>query len=167
MGLQWDGTRSKASPFKVEMHRRLWWNIRSFEHRRAEEHGVDPSTMSYASDTKLPLNINDADLDEDAMEVPKARTGCTDMTFCLVIFEITASIPWISHPPEHLAGYDELEYNSEIEMKEKVIDDCRNHLKLKYLQFCDGSRPLDWMTIIFAKLALVSQLLSGLSDIIC
>ena len=158
MNLHVDGSKFNFSPFEVEMRRRLWWNIRTFEHRCAEEHGLDPSAVKYTSNTKLPLNINDADLDPDTVEPPEPRMGCTDMTFCLVTFEIILSIPWINQPPGGMGAHAGFEFNALIEEKENMVEECHHRLQLKYIQFCDSSRRLDWMTSMFTNLALVSLL---------
>lgn len=158
MNLHVDGSKFNISPFEVEMRRRLWWNILTLAHRCAEEHGLDPSAVKNNT-TKIPLNLNDSDLDPDAVELPQPRTGCTDMTFCLVTFEIIQSIPWINHPGG-LGAPARFEFSTFVEQKENMVEECNLRLQLKYLQFCDSSRRLDWMTVMFTKLALVSLFIS-------
>ena len=36
----------------------------------------------------MPLNINDEDLDPAMTQLPAERRGCTDMSFCLIRFEV-------------------------------------------------------------------------------
>jgi len=58
--------------------------------RSAEDHGLavgaahDPTT-----DTRFPLNVNDADLDPSMHELPRASEGWTEMTLPLLMCEIS------------------------------------------------------------------------------
>lgn len=160
MDLHRDGTQFGLSPFEVEMRRRLWWKLRSLQHRCAEENGMSPPRLSFPADTKLPLCINDMDIDPETAEFPMPRTGCTSMTIVLMAFEITAAVSSISLTPTPTT-HDDFEHQSWIEQKERQIEGCHNRLNSRYLQYCDSSRPLDRMTMIYTKLAIVSDTRHG------
>jgi hypothetical protein len=89
LGLHRDGTHlGNLTPYEIEMRRRLWWMLCALDIRASEDQGTDYTITLDTCDTKLPLNINDADIEPDTTQMPLAREGVTDMTLTLVTFEI-------------------------------------------------------------------------------
>lgn len=88
IGLHQDGQPLGLSVFETEMRRRLWWQIRMLDIRAAEDFATDPTITEISSDTQMPLNINDTDLNVTSETYPKRRTGLSDMTFSLIRYEI-------------------------------------------------------------------------------
>src|SRR5690242_19811923 len=86
-GLHRDGTALGLSAFETEMRRRLWWYIVTLDERLTELAGSESSSFRF-TDTALPSNVNDADLEPDMPKLPRERTGASEMTFCLVKYEI-------------------------------------------------------------------------------
>ncbi|KAK1141073.1 hypothetical protein N8T08_009647 [Aspergillus melleus] len=88
LGLQREGAHFKhLAPYEIEMRRRAWWALCLIDVRASEDQGTD-YTIAYGSfDTKLPLNLNDADFGPETTEMPPAREGLTDMTLPLVSYE--------------------------------------------------------------------------------
>jgi hypothetical protein len=85
MGLHRDGTTFNLSPFETEMRRRIWHNVCLMDHRSTEYHGYEPIVADEtAFDTRLPLNVNDAEISPDMTELPPESDGATDMTLLLV-----------------------------------------------------------------------------------
>jgi hypothetical protein len=81
LGLHRDGSHyANLSPFKQEMRRRLWWHAIMLEGRAMEDRTFDPRIYDFMADTKLPSNLNDADLTIDMKELPESKLGCTDIT---------------------------------------------------------------------------------------
>lgn len=70
------------------MRRRTWCVVIVLDVRASEDQGMDNSITAGSFDTKLPVNINDTDIEPEMTEMPKGREGVTDMTFPLVSFEI-------------------------------------------------------------------------------
>ncbi|KAH6631602.1 fungal-specific transcription factor domain-containing protein [Chaetomium tenue] len=92
LGLHRDGSQSDMSPFEAEQRRRLWWQIVVFDKRIAEITGSTVTALtSCAVDTRLPLNINDADLNVHAKDQPGPYGGPTEMVFCLTRIELTVA----------------------------------------------------------------------------
>lgn len=56
--------------------------------RASEDQGMEYTIPLGSFDTKLPLNINDTDIEPNAVQMPTEREGITDMTFPLVSAEI-------------------------------------------------------------------------------
>jgi len=82
LGLQRDGAHLKhLTPFEMEMRRRVWWAVCMLDVRASEDQGTDLTIPSGSFDTKVPLNINDADINPRTKEMPTQRDGMTDMSF--------------------------------------------------------------------------------------
>ncbi|KIW90678.1 uncharacterized protein Z519_08461 [Cladophialophora bantiana CBS 173.52] len=85
LGLQRDGAHLKhLTPFEIEMRRRLWWTLCRLDLRASEDQGTDLGIAKSSFDTKIPLNINDADIDPESQLMPTERYGVTDMTFARI-----------------------------------------------------------------------------------
>lgn len=89
VGLHRDGTSLKLPVFEVEMRRRLWFNIILLEVRAAELSGMRASGAPEAWDTKVPSNVNDADLSRNMIQFPLAHYEPTEMVMSLVRCELT------------------------------------------------------------------------------
>ncbi|KAK5165795.1 uncharacterized protein LTR77_008718 [Saxophila tyrrhenica] len=153
LGVHRDGTHFGLPPFEIEMRRRLWWQVCILDTRASEDHGCDPTIMEQSFDTKMPLNVNDVDIGPDMKEFPLERTGCTDMSFCLIRFEVANTFRRINYvppgPPRQCKEY----YKSiTLQDKETWITECHNRLEERYLKHCDMSVPLFWVTATVARL---------------
>lgn len=82
LGLQRDGAHFEhLTPFEIEMRRKVWWAVCMLDVRASEDQGTDLTITSGSFDTKIPLNINDADISPETKEMPTERDGVTDMSF--------------------------------------------------------------------------------------
>ena len=142
LGIHRDGTNFGLNPFETEMRRRLWWHISILDTRSSEDHGTDPTFSEQFYDTRLPLNINDDDIYPDMKESPTERVGCTEMTFCLLRFELSAVTRRLNFTAPGVDGPDGRKRT--LEEKEKLIDQCHQMIEEKYLQYCDMNIP--WVT---------------------
>ncbi|KAK5055180.1 hypothetical protein LTR84_012929 [Exophiala bonariae] len=151
LGIHRDGSNFDLNPFDTEMRRRLWWHISLLDSRSAEDHGTDPTFTEQFYDTKIPSNVNDEDIYPGMKEWPKERVGATEMTFCLIRFELGkfARENFFGQPSWPGRGPD-----LTLEEKEKLIDDCHRELEEKYLRHCDMSIPIYWVTATVARLIL-------------
>ncbi|KAI0140204.1 hypothetical protein GGR57DRAFT_509487 [Xylariaceae sp. FL1272] len=85
LGLQRDPSHFNIfTPFEAEMRRRVWWALLLLDVRSSEDQGTDFSIQYGSFDTRIPLNINDADIDPHATQTPVEREGITDMSLPLV-----------------------------------------------------------------------------------
>ncbi|KAJ5823202.1 Transcription factor [Penicillium robsamsonii] len=85
LGLHRDGTHfDYLSPYEIEMRRRVWWVMCMLDARASEDQGTDYTITRACFDTKLPLNLNDADLDPESKQTPQAHVGLTDMSIARV-----------------------------------------------------------------------------------
>lgn len=83
-----DGEILQLDPYETEMRRRLWWQIMIQDSKYAMLSGVTRSYQPFFWDTKLPSNINDADMFPGCSGTIKGREGPTEMAFVLVLAEI-------------------------------------------------------------------------------
>jgi hypothetical protein len=82
LGLHRDGAQFKhLTPFEVEIRRRVWWVVVLLDVRASEDQGTEITIKKGSFDTKLPLNVNDVDIDPTAEDAPTPRSGVTDVSF--------------------------------------------------------------------------------------
>ncbi|PFH59009.1 hypothetical protein XA68_12938 [Ophiocordyceps unilateralis] len=88
MGYHRDGELLNLDPFETEMRRRIWWQIAINDSKFAMLSGLRQTMLPLRWDTKMPLNLNDADMVPGSTESIAAREGPTEMAFCLMFNEI-------------------------------------------------------------------------------
>ena len=140
LGLQRNHTALGLSPFVSEMRRCLWWQICILDTRIAEENDMDPLICEHTFDTKLPANVNDADLDISMTQLVSEPHRRTEMLFTLARFEISYTARKLVFSAKSCVdnGYPNLspqEQNDLIESILEVLDE-------KYLRYCDSTIPI-------------------------
>ncbi|KAI1049175.1 hypothetical protein LB506_004658 [Fusarium annulatum] len=148
MGLHRDGTTFGLKPFDTELRRRLWWHICLLDMRSSEFHGYEPIVRGDMFDTKLPLNINDSDINPNMTESSEEHEGYTQMTFCLIRCEVMKAgwkVGYASPTPNSTAttarGDGEL-----------IVQELKSRLEECYLRYCDESVPFMLFTSKVAQL---------------
>lgn len=153
IGIHRDGSHFGLPPFEVEMRRRLWWQVCILDTRASEDHGCDPTIIEQAFDTKMPLNVNDIDIGPEMKDFPPERQGCTDISFCLIRFEVANTFRRINYvPPGPHRACSDFYASVTLQDKEKWIAECHQRLEERYLKHCDMSVPLFWVTATVARL---------------
>ncbi len=142
LGVHRDGTNFGLTPFETEMRRRLWWHISILDTRAAEDHGADPSYTEAFYDARLPSNINDEDISPETKDPPKARQGTTEMTFCLIRFELSGAARQLNFaaPGSGPAGYTKRPQKTLAE-RERIIEETHQRIEDRYLKYCDMTVP--------------------------
>ena len=80
LGLQRDGTHFEhLTPFEIEYRRRVWWGICMLDVRASEDQGTELTIVTGSFDTKIPLNINDADFGPETKQLPPERDSVQGM----------------------------------------------------------------------------------------
>ena len=152
LGLHRDGTLFSLPPFETEMRRRLWWQICLLDGRAGESTGVENSVLTQQFDTKLPLNINDSDLDPKMSDPPVEHNGVTDMIFSLLRYEVGYGLRSLHGGPSPHSVWHKLGSNClSSEEKLKFIDEFEARLQDKYLKHCNPEAPLDFVSITVAR----------------
>ncbi|KAF5615082.1 transcription factor [Fusarium tjaetaba] len=88
MGYHRDGDYLGLNAFETEMRRRMWWQIILQDAKNALVSGLSHSLLPSSWDTKMPQNVNDADLFPGSIEPVLPREGPTEMAFCLIGYQI-------------------------------------------------------------------------------
>jgi hypothetical protein len=171
LGIHRDGTHFGLPPFETEMRRRLWWHISILDNRSSEDHGTDPTFTEQFYDTKLPLNVNDEDIWPGMVDPPTPRLGATEMTFCLIRFELSVfnrrlnvTAPGVgigemrtgSRRPGEEEGGCSLR-DQTLQEKEDMIDRCHRRIEDRYLRHCDMNQPILWVSATVARLILAKM----------
>ncbi|KAI9742890.1 MAG: hypothetical protein M1818_003619 [Claussenomyces sp. TS43310] len=151
LGLHRDGAILGLSPFDTEMRRRLWWQICALDTRASEDYGSDPTILEASYDCKFPLNLNDSDICPNTTETPVPREGISDMTFCLIRYEICVLSRRLGFVPYRGPCHDAAKKRNLAE-KEKMICDLHEHLEITYLRYCNDAGPLFWVAATIARL---------------
>jgi hypothetical protein len=155
MGLHRDGTNFGLSPYETEMRRRIWWHICVLDLRSSEDHGYEPEIHDWSYDTKFPSNINDADITPDQAEAPTERTTSSDMTFCLLRCEMTIAV-------RKLHYHDPLGKGPALSalQKRQMVEATERHWHERYIDQCDITKPVDWVSATWAKMMLAKMWLA-------
>ncbi|EXJ86279.1 hypothetical protein A1O1_06649 [Capronia coronata CBS 617.96] len=153
LGIHRDGSHFGLGPFETEMRRRLWWYLSILDIRSAEDHGTDPAFAEQIYDTKLPLNYDDEDIYPGMKEYPPERPGATEMTFCLIRFELSTFSRRLNSMSSR--GEDgQSSPESTLMEKERLIDEYHRRVEEKYLRHCDMNVPIFWVAATVARLML-------------
>ena len=157
IGLQHDPDDSFSS-FEAEYRRRLWWHICGLESRGAEEGGARRSSIMEDSHVQLPSNLNDVDLDPDARERPKPRTGVTEVTFILLRWESVRMIEGLMEVKKrHKTESQSLDVDALKTDQKKVLDESKLRIETYYQRHLHTSRAYDWLCLRWIELMLVSN----------
>jgi hypothetical protein len=100
----------------------------------------------------MPLNVNDSDLDPSMTSFPEAKTGCTEMTFGLIRFEITTTLRRLQYIPPGPRKCNKFFGEMSLEKKENWIKECHQRLEDRYLKDCDMTVPLYWVIATVSRL---------------
>ncbi|OIW23815.1 hypothetical protein CONLIGDRAFT_657415 [Coniochaeta ligniaria NRRL 30616] len=163
IGLHRDGTNfPHLTPFEIEMRRRLFWSLLMLDLRSAEDQGTECIISDGSFDTQLPLNINDADIGPDSTEFPENREGSTDITFCLVRFEICNLARQMHQESTTVApNMTREETLKMLQERENSLLEVYNRLEVKYLRDSSAEEnPMYWVAgniarVIMAKMITV------------
>ena len=130
---------ANITPFKAEMRRRLWIFVRQADTIFSFQVGLPASVKSADTDTELPLNVFDSDLEENMTEAPSPRPASewTEISFLLIksritivfgrVVEATHSIH--SAPYETILSLDSELKNTYQSLPERILDKpAENHL---------------------------------------
>lgn len=135
LGLHRDGTKFGLSPFDTEMRRRLWWSLCVLDVRAAEDHASEPSIIDHTFDTELPLNIDDCELDPEATEAPVPKSELSEMTFCLIRFEICTLVKKLNLFSDSKISCPKIRPQLAVEDKERMIQEFAVRLEENYLKY--------------------------------
>ena len=150
MGLHHDRTSASLRPFEREMRLRLWWQILVLDCHTSEDRASDTVISVGSFDARLPLQVNDDDLDFSCPVEVKERKGFTDMTFCLVCHEISNTVKRLNYEPMGELSEPRSRFWRTWSNKADAVTNLQRRIEENYLQHLDLARPFHWMTRMVA-----------------
>lgn len=150
IGLHRDGSNFRhLTPFAVEMRRRAWWLLCVIDIRASEDQGTDFTITSGSFDTRLPLNINDADISPETVETPAERNDTlTDMSMALANFEM-------GNVTRRIMATKDDDGNSNLEGQSRLLDSFYQKMEQRYLGFTTPAGNIAyWVGVTIARLVI-------------
>ncbi|KAI2826221.1 transcriptional regulator family: Fungal Specific TF [Aspergillus niger] len=147
-GIHRDGQSLGLSPFDSEMRRRLWWHICLLDMVCSEDQGTDAQIQPGMFDTRLPHNIDGADLDPSLTELPPEKTGATDITLLIIQCDIISELNW---PNRRNGGARDAQSTAD---REPLVTTVANRLEDRFLQHLDINIPIQWVYAMIIRLTL-------------
>ncbi|KAF1962561.1 hypothetical protein CC80DRAFT_462740 [Byssothecium circinans] len=138
---------------EAEMRRRLWWAIVLFDFRLAQIAGEKPKIFLPTFSSRVPLNVNDAELRAEMKEPPPVHDQPTEAIYAVVrasigdfmrhtIFNLAYNAPELASLAR--VGMGPVPDGGEIVELERWIEQ-------KYLRFCNPENPLHFQTMWEAR----------------
>ena len=126
----WDdgGNFQDRSIYDVQLRRRLWWQIIWLDGRSHQASG-QKILFTDAINFPLPANLNDSDISPNMTEMPPIHKGPTEMTFCLIRYEMGKFLTEAGkklHSPQ-----------TSVPEKDEIIDAFEDLIEEKYLRYLD------------------------------
>jgi hypothetical protein len=161
MGLDRDGEFLGLCPFETEIRRRVWWLLKTHDHRAAELCGlskfrdldIGPHSPNW------PTNVNDEQLYPDMPSKPSEANSFTDMAFVAVRYELVrltaGRVTKFRQQGKNSSQWDrELALEGANVDMDEGLKEIEGFLETKYLRYCDPSQPLHLMTMLMARAAM-------------
>jgi hypothetical protein len=154
LGLQRDGTHFEhLSPFDIEMRRRVWWAVCNLDLRACEDQGTDLMITSDSFDTKIPLNINDADISPESSQMPAEREDVTDMSFTRI------NAGWCDITKKIMA-HGVKNSSSGLQEQTRLLSEIYQSYENAYLQYTTESDNIAcWVGVTIARLVMAKMTL--------
>jgi hypothetical protein len=104
----------RVSPFNQEMRRRIWATIVELDVQVALDRGMPPNVHPQDYDTVSPLNINDDEISENTVDLPRSRpveemTDCSFQVLSLRSLPLRLKICSVMNAPLITCTYDEIQ----------------------------------------------------------
>ncbi|CRG83371.1 hypothetical protein PISL3812_00722 [Talaromyces islandicus] len=166
-GLHRDGTNLGVSLFEMEMRRRLWWYVVTLDARLTEIIGGETS-LPKSMDASLPSNVNDDDLSPTMTYYSNIQIGASEMTFCLVRYEIARfQCERESSRSDHLSMPSRAIQPRVEGVERGSLSGLESLLEQKYLRFCDPVIPLQLLATTTARSTLCKLKQMAIHSISC
>ena len=154
LGLQRDGTHfTHLTPFEIEMRRKVWRLVCALDVRASEDQGTDLTIPSGSFDTRIPLNLNDEDIDPETKHMPTERDGVTDMSFARISFGMDDIVRQMMAPSvsDGVAG---------LEDQSRLLNEIYQNFEQGYCQYTTESGNIAyWVGVTIARLVVAKMTL--------
>lgn len=152
LGLHRDGSILNLSPYETELRRRMWWQLQALDLFLSVRSGATSMTLMADWDVKMPLNIEDSDLNDTTETLPEPRKGLTAMSYCLFGYEAIYQQRRIF---QSKSGKFNLSWSADPMLtpmlKESVIAQLEEKFNEKFLRFCDPIKPIQNLLQLLAR----------------
>lgn len=154
MHLDNESNNSKFNVVDAELRRRLWWSLVAFDGRICEMSDCKVGALTPTWDCKIPLNVNDFDLQPDMKTAPLVHEKPTEAVFAVVRSELDE---FIRHSEYYLDfTCPALKAIVKSRQPSTVPDSGRltaleEKIGEKYLRFCNPENPLHLLTIVWTR----------------
>lgn len=128
--------------------------------RACEERGSDPVILPGSFNTRMPLNINDADLSPEATELPIERHEFTEMTKSRISHVVWDYAIRVGYEQPVQVGEEKLAPKCSFEERETILNNLEKEFESQILVYCEASNPLAWTTSVIARLIMARVRLS-------
>ena len=154
LGLHRDGSHfDHLTPYEVEIRRRVWWSVCILDVQASEDQAMELTITRGSFDTKLPLNIKDADIEPQTRKLPIERQCLTDMTFLVVTSEICDVVQRLMAPA---AGDGKLGPGEQ----HNLLNEIYERLNRSYLQYSTGTESvIYWFMVICTRITVAKMTL--------
>ncbi|KAE8379202.1 fungal-specific transcription factor domain-containing protein [Aspergillus bertholletiae] len=148
IGLHRDGAQLGLSIFETEMRRRLWRQLSILDVTTAHSSGITSLHPYFSVDVLPPSNVNDSELDPRMTDMLRVHQGATEMIFVLARSEFGEWMRRWSKAGGETHGSRDFWASSSFsdEAKDQAVDELNHAFESKFLQYCDKSIPLHYMT---------------------
>lgn len=144
LGLHRDGTALNLSPYETEKRRRIWWLLQHQDMASGVMTGSASLTLMADWDVRLPLNIEDSDINPQMTIPPPERQGITAMSYCLwTYYLIEQQRSFRRTDGSRVAFLWIVDQSLSREQREAFICQIENGANRRFIQYCDPIRPID------------------------
>ncbi|KAH7047534.1 fungal-specific transcription factor domain-containing protein, partial [Macrophomina phaseolina] len=144
LNLHRDGSVTGFSPFDTEIRRRLWWQIAVLDIRACEDRGSFPLIDHNLCSTRMPLNINDDDINPSMRTAPAERIGCTDVSFSRLCQEASMMAPRFFSPVPANVDDEQKREHWQTQIQQEV-ERFKERLHHKFLVHCSAAVPIQFV----------------------
>jgi hypothetical protein len=96
----------------------------------------------------MPINVNDDDLDPNMASLPESKTGCTQITFGLIRFEISNTLRKLQYVPPGPRRCNKFFSELSVEKKEQWVRELHERLENQYLKDTDMSVRINLFSLV-------------------
>jgi hypothetical protein len=145
------------TPYEAEVRRRVWWVLCILDVRSSEDQRAEVTIGIGSFDTKMPMNLNDSDIDPESTIRPVDREGITDITFARISFELCEIT-------RRIIALGQKDGPPSLEDQTKLLDEMHESLQRTYLQHSSDPGNINiwgWICVVritVAKMTLITHL---------
>ena len=160
MGLERDGSTFGLPPFEAEIRRRIWWQLKMHDFRTTELSGLAKAKALNKDENapEPPININDDQLYPGMTSLPEESNTPKDMIFVSLRSQLGHFAQKLNAKKlkEGMSSnwWNDAASTADMAEKEAGLRGVEEMFELKFLRYCDPSDPLQFMSMLFARMAM-------------